>query len=228
MALGERQGLVGEVAAHRPVAAQLLGQPAPRGVRVEADHAAAARPEHLHGQDAHEAKADDRDRLAEAHLALAHALQRDCADRRARGVRETHAVGNPGDQVARHGIAFGVVREARAAAGHAVADGEPAVAPGFDDDARAGIAEGNGLVELRLHLLQRREDPLGLHLAQNLPDLIGHLQRLADQALPGEFGEHALRPRAHEARRRQHDRALRRAQRRRHVRQPHLAGLERL
>ena len=114
------------------------------------------------------------------------------------------------------------------AAGDTVAHVETAIAARFRHHARAGIAERNGLVELGLHLFERREKAFRLHLADDLLHLVGHLERLAHQTFFREFGEHAFRARAHETRAGLHHRALALAQRRRHIGKPHLACLERL
>ncbi|MBO6306781.1 MAG: hypothetical protein J6M55_04665 [Paludibacteraceae bacterium] len=121
-----------------------------------------------------------------------------------------------------------MVGESRAAAGHPVADIQPRVASRLHDNARARVAERNRLVELCLHLFESGEDAFGLHLADDLLHLVGHLQRLADDALLGELGEHSLGTCAHEARGGRDDRALTLAQRRRNFREPHFACLERL
>ena len=120
-----------------------------------------------------------------------------------------------------------MIGKTRAAASHAIANSESAaVASRLNNDARAGVAERNRLVELRLNLLQSREDTFRLHLAQNLLHLIGHLQSLANKALLGKCGEHALRPRAYETRDRLYDRTIRLTQRGWHLGEPHLPRLK--
>ena len=210
----------------------LVPRPRPLGpshIRFKANDLASTGSQHLNRQLSHQPETDDGDRFAKPHLALADALEGDGADGGAGGVREADAVRDFDDEVPGNGVVFGVVGESGTAAGDAVADLEvAAVASRLDDDAGAGIAERDGLVEFGLHLLERGEDAFGLHLADDLPDLVRHLEGLADEALLGEFGEHALGAGAHEAGGGPDDRAAGLAQGRGDIREPHLTGLERL
>ena len=74
-----------------------------------------------HRELADEAEPDHADALADLRLGLAHAVQRDRADRRVGGVVERDALRDLRDEVLRHGDDLGVVRPAAAAAGDAVA-----------------------------------------------------------------------------------------------------------
>ncbi len=179
-----------ETAACAPSLERELGA---RRVRVEAEHAAAVGAQQLHRELPDQAEAEHRDALAERRRRLAHALQRDRADRGEARRLHRDAVGNPRDQVARHVVVVGVVRVAGAGAGDAIADAVLGdLLAHLDHHAGARVAERDRRIELALHLLEGVAHALLARRVDHLAHQVRPRARLREQALAREVDDHLL------------------------------------
>ena len=169
--------------------AEPAGEREPPGVHVDAQHAAAVRPQDLHGDEADEAEPRHHHRLAERGLDQADALQRDGAQHGEGGALVVHAVGDAGAEVLRHDHGFGVL----AVRDHALADRE-ALDPGahLEHPADVAVAERQRLVELALHGLERGGHAVRAHLLEHLADLVRLLAHLLEQRAAAEVHQHPL------------------------------------
>ena len=163
------------------------------GVEIDAHDAAAIGAAQLHGELPEQAETDHRHAHAELKARLAHALQRDGADRACACRLETHIVGHRCHQRARHGVVFGV-------GGHGLADAGDAIANAKLVDLRAdrGHHSGAAIAECRrrfqalLDLAYRGHESLILEGLDHLPHLVWPLAGLGGKIHPGLGHLHLL------------------------------------
>ena len=158
---------------------------------------------------------------------LAHAVQRDRADRDESGVSEADRLGDRHDQIARHEYDFGMIGEVQSRAGDALARLQIGDA-GADrlDDAGAGIAERHRRAHEVAHDLRRLDQSLLPGPVENLADEIGTRARLLQRVHLGEFDDRLFGAGADQRGDVANDHATRPQRRRRDIGQLHLSGLE--
>jgi len=167
----------GVVTGAHGVGPEAAGQLPPAGHRIHPQHPAAVGPQELDGELAQEPQAHDQEPLAQGGRGQADALEGDGAQHGEAGLGVGDFVGDAGAEVRGHADELGV----GTVGGHPVA-GPQAGHPGPDlhDDAGVAVAQGERLVQLAEHRLQRGGDAVGAHLVQHLPHLLGLAPRLAD------------------------------------------------
>ena len=175
--------------------AEALSKREPFAVEVEAQHAAAVRPQQLHRDQADQPEPTDHNRLAESRRDEPDALQSDGAEHGEGGGIVGHGVGHLGAEVRRHAHHLGML----AVGCDTVADRETGDAGAdLDHPARIAVAERQRLIELVAHGLDGRQQAVRPHLVEHHAHLVRLLPRLVDQAALAEIHEHALGARRNE------------------------------
>ena len=153
-------------------------------VEVDADDPAARREQDARRELADEAEPDHADPLADAHLGLADAVQRDRADGGVGRVVEADARRDVDDEVLRHGDDLGVVRPAATAAGDPVAGRDPLDAGSdLEHDAGGRVAERRERGEPVAGDTDRGADTLDAGAVDDLLDEVGAGARLLEEVL---------------------------------------------
>ncbi len=189
-----------------------------RRVEVRREDAAACGAQQLHGELAEDPEPDHADRVAERRGGAAHALQRDRAERHGRRGVELDAVGHADREVDRNVDQLGVIGDARARAGDAVADREPVdFRSRSDDDARRRVAGRQTGGELPADPLEGADEALVLRDLQRALRVLRLLQRAPVERKPRHGDARRLRADADARPLDPDEDAARRRDRRRHL-----------